>query len=222
EGDFDTTETETFTAEITEAIEADVVRVLLDFEGIGFVNSTALGALLRAQKHLAQYGGGMAASGPNPAVRRVFEVLQLDRRIPLFPDRGPAITHLESMNPESVSTGGEEVEFFRPDAADTFGSKARRGRLEEMHEDGLTLTFDNLEGLDPEATFPQGAPVQLRFRLPLYHPSHVFKPEAEVAGIEVLGRETISLRVTFTTLAEHEREAVEQYVKDLRYLKDEA
>ena len=49
----------------------------------------------------------------------------------------------------------------------------------------------------------------------------MFKVEGRVDGFEVLGRETIALRVHFTDLAEHEREAVKQYVKDLRYLKDE-
>jgi anti-sigma B factor antagonist len=220
-GDFDTTETESFTAEISEAIDADVVRVLVDMEEVEFVNSTALGTLLRAQKHLSQYGGGMATSAASQSVRKVFEVLQLDRRIPMFADRTQGLSHLQELNPESVDAGGQEVQFLLPGAEETFGTKARRGRLEELSEDGLGLTFDNLDALDAEATFPEGAEVRLRFLLPLYHPTHVFKVEGRVDGFEMLGRETIKLRVQFTEIAEHEREAVKQYVKDIRFLKDE-
>jgi anti-sigma B factor antagonist len=220
-GDFDITETETFSAEITEAIEADNVRVLVDFGQVDFMNSTALGTLLRSQKRLAQYGGGMAAARPNPFVEKTFKMLQLDRRIPIFADPDEAMAHLKGVNPESVSGTGEEVIFHLPGSEDTFGPRARRGKLEVIQEEELTLTFDNFDALDPETTFAAGTRADLQFKLPLYHPTHVFKVGGEIRGFEVLGPETVSLRVGFTSISDAEQEAIVQYVKDLRFLKDE-
>ena len=220
-GDFDTTEAENFGAEIAAAIEDGSMRVLLHLAGLEFVNSTGLGSLLRAQRQMAQYGGGMAVCEATESVKKTFRILELDRRLPLFPDEAAAIAHLCGISPEQVSGTGEEVEFFVPDAEDSFGARPRRGRLCEMFEEGLSLLFDNLDGIDPDATFTAGVPVSLRFLLPLYHPTHVFQVEGRILEHEDHGRETIKLRVEFTSLSEVEQSAVSQYVKDLRYLREE-
>lgn len=218
-GDFDTTDTDWFSAEIAEAIDEGHFRVLLDLGGLEFINSTALGTLLRSQKRLAQYGGGLAATGASSDVEKTFRILQLDRKIPLFPSEEEAFDHLKSLSPEGVSASGEEVEFRLSVSEAVLGPRARRARLESLHEDGLVLAFENLESLDPEAAFPAGAEMELRFRLPLYHQSHVFRADGRLDRFEPLGRETILLHVSFRDLSETDREAVRQYVKDLRFLK---
>ncbi|MEN8151782.1 MAG: STAS domain-containing protein, partial [Planctomycetota bacterium] len=52
-GDFDTTEVDYFEGSIATAVDAGQFLVVLDMADLGFVNSTALGALIRAQKQLA-------------------------------------------------------------------------------------------------------------------------------------------------------------------------
>ncbi len=218
-GDFDTTEVDNFEAEIQAAIDAGFVRIVLDLKTLQFANSTALGAMLTAQKRTAQFGGGIATVNPQPGVARTLRLLGLDQKISLRASLEDALKHLRNLSPESVSTTGEEVEFFRPDATDTFGSRPRRGRLEEMHEEGLAFSFENLDNLDPDAVFPDGAPVQLRFLLPLYHPTHVFRAGGSIRAYEVVGRNTILLHVDIVTLSDPEREALKQYVKDLKLIK---
>ena len=46
--------------------------------------------------------------------------------------------------------------------------------------------------------------------------------EGAITGHERLGRETVVLRTEFTEIADAEREAVKQYVKDLRFLNGES
>jgi anti-sigma B factor antagonist len=220
-GDFDTTEVENFSAEITGAVEAGFVRILLELSGLKFVNSTALGALLTAQKRMSQYGGGIAASGAQPAVEKTLKVLGLDQKISLHELMDAAKAHLNNLSTESVSTTGEEVEFFRPDAEVSFGLRPRRGRLEKMHDEGLTFDFENLDGLDVVSVFSPGAPLKLRFLLPLYHPTHVFNAGAEVGTHEMLGPQTVRIHVRFTDLSDPEREAIKQYVKDLWQLRSQ-
>ena len=217
-GDFDTTEVENFAAEITGSVEAGFFRVLLDLEGLRFINSTALGALLTAQKRMAQYGGGVAAANAQPAVEKTLKILGLDQKISLHSQTEGAKSHLNNLSTESVSTTGEEVAFFRPDAEEVFGPRPRRGRLVKMHDEGLTFDFENLDGLVVADVFPSGAPLELKFLLPLYHPTHEFKAGGSVGTHEILGPETIRVHVKITDLSEPEREAIKQYVKDLRLL----
>jgi len=219
-GDFDTTEVDYFTAEIATAVDAGHFRIGLDFSALEFVNSTALGALIRAQKSLAQYGGALAAFGASPGVEKTFRLLELQRRIPLHESLEAAKAWLKEQGAESVSGGGEAVEFLVLGAEEAFGKRARRGRMEEIREEGISIAFENLEGLDVEAAVPVGATVKLSFRIPLYHASHVFRVEGAITGHEMLGRETVALRIDFTEISEEEREAVKQYVKDMRFLNE--
>jgi len=215
-GDFDTTEVENFAAEITGAVEAGFFRVLLDLSELRFINSTALGALLTAQKRMSQYGGGVATASAQASVEKTLKILGLDQKISLHPHLEGAMSHLNNLSTESVSTTGEEVSFFRPDAEETFGPRPRRGRLVKMHDDGLTFEFENLDGLVVADLFPPSASLELRFLLPIYHPTHEFKAGGEVTSHEILGPETVRVHVLITSLSDPERAAIKQYVKDLR------
>ena len=108
-GDFDTTEVDYFTAEISSAVDAGQLHVVLEMAGLGFVNSTALGALIRAQKQLAQFGGFIAACRVPPGVEKTFRLLELQRRIPLHATLELAKAWLREQGPESVTGGGEAV-----------------------------------------------------------------------------------------------------------------
>ena len=220
-GDFDTTEVDGFAAQIATAIDGGILLVALDLTNLTFINSTALGGLLRAQKQLAQYGGGLTAVGANPRVAKTFRILELDRRIPLFTSVEDAKGHLDQLSPEGVSGGGEEVEFLLPAAKETFGDRPRRGRIAEIEEDGLTFRFENLDRLSTDEAFAIASPIELKFQVPLYHPSHVFDVGGEIRAVEVVGLESVVVHVQFTRISEPEQQAIRQYVKDLRFLGDE-
>ncbi len=221
-GDFDTTEVDYFSAEIATAIDGGHFRVILDLSGLDFVNSTALGSLIRAQKLLAQYGGSLASFGASPTVVKTFQLLELDRRIPIHDGLDAAKAWTAEQGPGSVSGGGEDVSFLVLGAEESFGTRARNGIVEEIFEDGMAVAFENLEGLEVERAIPAGAIAELEFRIPLYHPTHVFEVKGTITGHERLGRETVLFRVEFTEISDAEREAVKQYVKDLRFLNDES
>jgi anti-anti-sigma factor len=221
-GDFDTTEVDYFAAEIATAIDAGHFRLVLDMLDLGFVNSTALGALIRAQKQIAQYGGAIAACRAPVTVEKTFKLLELQRRIPLHATLEESKKWLAEQGPESVSGTGEAVEFLVLGAESSFGTRARRGRIEEIREDGISIAFENLDNLEIEAAFAAGAIVKLSFLIPLYHPTHVFDVEGAITGHELLGRETVIIRTDFTEISDAELEAVKQYVKDLRFLNDES
>ena len=66
-------------------------RVLLDLSEATFIDSTAIGVLVSALKRLRQWGGSLEAVCTDGNVLRVFEIVGLDREIPLHPSREAAL-----------------------------------------------------------------------------------------------------------------------------------
>jgi anti-sigma B factor antagonist len=69
--------------------------IVIDFQGVKFFSSQALGILLDARKKVASYHGNIAISGINPQLYRVFKITNLDKIFKFYPDASSAIADLE-------------------------------------------------------------------------------------------------------------------------------
>lgn len=61
----------------------EVHDVTLDVSGLEFIDSTGLGVVLGAMRRLREAGGTLAIAGAAGIVRRVLEITDLDKVIPL-------------------------------------------------------------------------------------------------------------------------------------------
>ncbi|MGH9001336.1 MAG: STAS domain-containing protein [Acidimicrobiia bacterium] len=64
--------------------------VVLDLAGVSFVDSMGIGAMVRAQKRLAETGRSLTVRSPQPPVRKVFEVTGLESALGLV--GGPGLS----------------------------------------------------------------------------------------------------------------------------------
>jgi stage II sporulation protein AA (anti-sigma F factor antagonist) len=223
-GAFDTPEVEGFNAHVDSAIDEQHFKVCINVGQMTFINSTALGALIRAQKRLKQYGGDLAVAELQGFAVQVFRTLGIDRKIRCFTSEAEAIEYLRTVGAEGVGVDGEiQVSFQFTDAAQTnvAGADPRMGRMRNLGEQGVLFQWENLDGLDVEKMFAAGAPVQLRFQLPLYHESHTFQAEGAVTSAQVSAGNRVLVQVRFAGLRDVEKRAIQQYVRDIRYLKGE-
>ncbi len=223
-GNFDTTDVETFHAHVEAAIDAQYFRVLVDADQMRFINSTALGSLIRAQKRVQQYGGDLAICALPSFAAGVFKTLGLDRKIRCFEAADQASEYLESVGAEGVGVeGDQQVGFvFSSDAqVAVAGDEPRMGTMKNIGEYGIQFQWENLDDLDVDTMFATGAVLQLRFRLPLYHESHMFDAIAMVVNATVTAGNKVTVQTKFTNLSDVERRAIQQFVRDLRYLKGE-
>ena len=221
-GNFDTTDVETFHAHIEEAIDGQCFRVLVDSEQMRFINSTALGSLIRAQKRLQQYGGDLAISALPSFAGRVFKTLGLDRKIRCFKNQSEAKSYLHSVGAEGVGVEGEQQVgflFTAQEQIEAAGDEPRIGLMKSIGEHGVQFQWENLDALDVETMFSPGAPIRVEFRLPLYHESHTFHADAQVVNSTVTAGNRVTVQTRFTSLSEVERRAIQQFVRDLRYLR---
>ncbi len=70
-------------AKVSDLLERECARkpsrILLDLAAVEFVDSSALHAFAGANKQLGAHGGSLRISGVSNAIRRTFEITQLDR-----------------------------------------------------------------------------------------------------------------------------------------------
>ena len=69
-------------------------RVVVDLESVAFMDSTALGAVVRAVRELGEAGSAVRVVLPRGPARRVFELTAVDRILPVERSRADAIAAL--------------------------------------------------------------------------------------------------------------------------------
>jgi anti-sigma B factor antagonist len=69
-------------------------RVLADLARVSFMDSTALGLVVRAARELSEDGAELRVVLPTGSARRIFEITALDRALPVADTRRDALTEL--------------------------------------------------------------------------------------------------------------------------------
>ncbi len=69
---------------ISEALKKGQSKVVIDMEGVSFVDSTGLGSVIAALKQVRSSQGELRLAAPNQQVRVVLELTTLDRIFPYY------------------------------------------------------------------------------------------------------------------------------------------
>jgi anti-anti-sigma factor len=76
-------------------------RVVLDVVAVDFIDSTALGTILKAASALEDGGHTLVVVAPDGPVRRLLEMTNLTGRFRLFPTRAQALEYRPTAAPAS-------------------------------------------------------------------------------------------------------------------------
>jgi anti-sigma B factor antagonist len=90
-------ELDAFSAPDLEAAFADVgaeTHVVVDLGSVSFLDSTALGAVVRAVRDIGEHGGRALVVLPRGPARRIFEITTLDSVLPVAETRAQALRSL--------------------------------------------------------------------------------------------------------------------------------
>ena len=78
---------------ISEALKiSGQAKVVIDMEGVSFVDSTGLGSVIAALKQIRSSQGDLRLAAPNQQVRVVLELTTLDRVFPYYSTVEEALT----------------------------------------------------------------------------------------------------------------------------------
>jgi anti-sigma B factor antagonist len=83
--------------DLTAALERatlDDRSVVVDLEAVAFMDSTALGVVVRAVRELGEAGRSVKVVLPRGPARRVFEITTVDRVLPVARSRDDALEEL--------------------------------------------------------------------------------------------------------------------------------
>ena len=82
-GDLDVAGAPELRQEVVAAVAEGRVRLVLDMTGVEFIDSFGIGVVVGALKRVRQRDGELAVVCPEPRVRRVFELCDIDRILTL-------------------------------------------------------------------------------------------------------------------------------------------
>jgi stage II sporulation protein AA (anti-sigma F factor antagonist) len=180
-GEFDTYYVAHLQKEIDALLQAGVSNAVLNLRLVKFINSTALGAIIKASKALNAKGGKLVLAKPSPFCRDIIQKVGLDRVVPIFESDEEAVRGLFADRPAVQDDGKElpddesSVLFTPTDPAriEHFLTASRRfknkptnpihghafgtnwtavGRMASLDERGLHFTWAGGDtGLDPFA-----------------------------------------------------------------------
>ena len=71
-------------------------KLLLDFSGVNYIDSSGLATLIEYFQSVQSYGGKMALASLSPRVKNVFEIVRLEQIFSLHPDVPAALAALNA------------------------------------------------------------------------------------------------------------------------------
>lgn len=246
-GEFDTYYCPMLQEEIEAVQKSGVQRVVLNLRMVKFINSTALGAIIKASKALSAAGGRLVIARPSAFCRDILEKVGLDRVVPVFDTDEAAVENLLSDAPVSRGAGREfeedessvlfsltdkaRLEHFvqktkakNPLHGHAFGSNwSGVGRMAALSPEGLSFTWNggntDLSTFDMSQMLAVGTGLSVKFRLPKFSRGY-YEGAVEVEMLEERA-DGVKVGCVFSSLDGETREAVEQYAKDMAFLKEE-
>lgn len=208
-GEFDSFVTNAFSNEIQKVQDEGTHRIVLNMRLVKFVNSTALGAMIKARKGARQAGGDLVISQPSAAVREAMESLGLDRLFSIYDDDESACVALDRTS--GVEMDGESessVMIHLPES-----TRPVVARLTRLDSDAISCRLATSPG-----GITQGRGLRLKFRLPLYRKEY-FDIEGRVEQVEEESDGGLSLTMRLTDMSDEDREAIDRFVADMTELR---
>jgi len=208
-GEFDSFVTNAFGNEIQKVHDEGTHRIVLNMRLVKFVNSTALGAMIKARKGARQAGGDLVISQPSAAVREAMESLGLDRLFSIHDDDEAACAALDK-------SGGVEMDGDSESAVMIHVPESTRpvvARLTRLDADALSCRLASRAG-----GLTEGRGLRLKFRLPLYRKEY-FDVAGRVERIEEPADGGVEVTLRLVEMSDEDREAIERFVKDMTELR---
>lgn len=228
-GDFQTDEVKQLLAAIKQLREAGEARFALSLRFVKYVNSTALGSLLKLRKALNDHEGDVVIVRPSPVTREVIEGLGLEELLPMYDDEQLAIRHLTEgvaqptrsrTSDASEDEPGSVMFSFDDDRGNLLPGRTTRGvaTLTGLNTQDVTFRWDgashdvDADGL--RALFPEGSSIHVKFREKLIRKEY-FNLDALIRSVDIDDAGVATVTARWKSLPTEDRTALAQHAKNL-------
>jgi anti-sigma B factor antagonist len=232
-GEFDAFNLPVISEKLDALIQTGCRRLAFNLRLLKFINSSALGYLIKTAKRLKELDGELVLSEPSKFFQSTIATLGVDQIFRIFPSDEEAVKYFhdrggqEKKDYEGIPVDekllGSTTIFFRMlDDPAAMGV----GKILSIYEDGPTFKYpadpDKVK-IDPE-DLTIGRKVWIKFRQPFLQKERFFEMEAEIAmAVDLDDAEGASkYRLRYTKVSQEDRAVLEQFVKDQDLLRSEA
>lgn len=232
-GEFDTFYCPALMEEVEDLLDRGVNHLILDMRLVKFINSTALGAVIKAHKRCRAEDGELVVAQPSPFVRDVMTKVGIDKLIVLHDDEAAAtkaiIKHLNKRELTGEATVDQEKVLV------TFPDDTRNKMLGGNKKKVLVGKIANLDGNkmqflwngskagfnadQAKALFFDGGELAMKFQVKMIKKSF-FEITATGAGVEPAGDDdTVRITARYAKISDADRDALGQFANDMAFLK---
>jgi anti-sigma B factor antagonist len=248
-GEFDTFYCPLLQTEIDSLTAAGVSNIVLNLRLVKFINSTAMGAIIKASKSLKKEGGKLTISRPSAFCREALGKVGLERVVPILDsDETAGASMLGESAPKAASEDdmlredetiiifspvdeeraahfvSRDEEVTNPVHGHTFGSSWRGvGRMAGLDAEGVRFTWNGgqtgLTSFEMAQLLALGTAIKTKFRLPLLKKG-LLEAVLTITSIEERP-DGVKIGASFSEIDDATRDSVQQYAEDLRFLRQE-
>lgn len=235
-GEFDTFYCPALMQEVETLVERGVNHLVLDLRLVKFINSTALGAIIKAHKRCRADGGDLVIAQPSPFVREVIRKVGIDKLIAMHDTEQDAVKAIiKHLNQQELAgdapVDAEKVMITFPDE-----TRKKMVGIRDKRPKPLLGTMANVDGQRVQFTwsgersgltadqarqlFFAGGDVELKFQVKMIKRGF-FDVVATVDSVEPAGDSGIRISARFQKISEADRDALSQFAADMAFLKNQ-
>jgi len=225
-GEFDAFNLPTISEKIDSLIQKGGTLLVFNLKELKFINSSALGYLIKTHKRLRELEGELVLSEPSKFFQSTITTLGIDQIFRIYPNDDEAVKYFHDMGGEEQTEfegvpvddtmiGSTKMFFKMLDEPKTMGL----GKILAIYEDGPTFKYpadpDKVK-IDPDELMI-GRKVWIKFRQPFLEKERYFEMEAEIVMAVDLDNDPIGAakyRLRYTKIDDKDRQALEQFVHD--------
>ncbi|HZN38325.1 MAG TPA: STAS domain-containing protein [Planctomycetota bacterium] len=231
-GEFDTFYCPALMQEVETLVERGVNHLVLDMRLVRFINSTALGAVIKAHKRCRAEGGDLVIAQPSPFVRDVISKVGIDKLITMYDTEQEATKAIIKHQNQKELAGDAPVDQEK--IMITFADEIRNKMLGERKSKTLLGTISNVDGIrvhfvcnqvkagisadQAKQLFFTGSEMQMKFQVKMIKKSF-FEMVATVETVELAGDGGVRVSAKFKKISDGDREALSQFAADMAFLK---
>lgn len=228
--------------EIDALVDGGEARLVFDLKKLSFINSSALGYLIKVRKKAQAAGGDVVLVEPSNFFRKTLVTLGLDKLFSVYESRDDGVRHYTSKLARPGADLGDEIDETLTGAnailfsmIPPLGPKKYVGRITSLYANGLKFRWEvpgwtkdfrpPLSTANFDKEIHPGRRMRIKFRQPFMVQGHYFEMDASIAlvGRDVRddGRDEAVFSIRYEGARPEDLDLLERFVDDMAELRSE-